>query len=87
MVNNSKQDLNLRIGKLLTEARINSGLTQWDVEKAMPTLNAQTLADIEMGHTSIPCCDLYELLKLYPSIEDQLLFFCTISLEREGTKP
>ena len=87
MVNNSKLDLNLKIGKILTEARANSGLTPWDVEKTIKTMSVQTLDDIERGLISIPCCDLYELLKLYPdSVEDHLLFFCTISLEREGVK-
>ena len=86
LLNNTKQDLNLRIGKVLAEARLNSGLSQRDVEKNLKNISAKLLSEIEMGHTSIPCCDLHELLELYPLGEDQLMFFCTISLEKEGTK-
>lgn len=86
MVNNYKQDLNLRIGKKLAEARLTSGLTPSDVESALNTMSAQTLSDIEKGQISIPCCEIYELLELYLLGEDQLMFFCTISLEKEGTQ-
>lgn len=85
MANNSPQNLNLKIGKVLAEARLQSGLSLRQVEHATKTISAQTLASIEMGEASILCCDLHLLLELYSSVDEQLIFFSSISLKKEGT--
>ncbi len=86
MVNNSKKDINLRVGKKLAEARLCSGLTLAEVEKVVETMRAQVLEKIEKGQLSVSCSEIYELLELYPESQNQRLYFCSMSSDKEGNE-
>lgn len=65
------------VGHQLRLARKKAGLTLMEAEEISESISAEELNKVELGQHSIPCCDIYKLLKAYSFPKDQVFFFCT----------